>query len=155
MLPVQRAPYLTQEFGRHADIARDLMLRHPLCDQRIFFEELQITLLRRLRHRSIKTLLQHPQGSLYQQPEHPLEGRNSFEKLLLTMKIDGQQLAVLDRLDKKMGRYPLRKTRDIAHPPILYGKKQNGLHSFFIKIIGADTTLDKEGLEIADLPFLQ
>src|ERR1700733_13745650 len=149
-----RAPYLAQELRRYPDIPRDLMLCHPLGDQRIFLKELYISFLRRFRDRGIKSLLEHSQRTLYQQPEHPFECGHLLKQQGLAPVIDGQHLAVFKRFDKQLGRLPLRKTADIAYPPVLYRKEQDGLHPFLVEIIGPDTSLDDKGLEIADLSLL-
>src|ERR1700744_834493 len=77
----QCTSYFAEEFGRDADIPCDLVLRYPLGDERIFFEELFITFFRGLGNGGVESLLQDAERSLDQQPEHPFECGYLFEQL--------------------------------------------------------------------------
>ena len=49
----------------------------------------------------------------------------------------------------------LGETGQIAHPPILYSKQQNGLHPGLVQVITPDAAFQNECLKIANFSLLQ
>lgn len=155
MFFIHSAADLTEKFGGHADITCDLVLGNALGDQRVFVHELDVTFFGRLGHGGVETLLQDAQCALDHYPEHMFEGRYLFEEPAFAFVVDREQLAVFDGFNKEIGWFLFGKAGQVAYPPVLHRKQEDGLDPILVDIIAPDATFQNKGLEIAGFAFLK